>query len=152
MLLKDNNMVTEIKIKEPNSPVLYFITGVAGSGKSTLAKKIKEEKNIKNHFEADMWMVDSKGNYSFDSSRLGYCHSNCIKFAEESMIRGEDVIVSNTSLTKKEAKPYFELAKKYKYTVALTHLLSYYGSVHNVPDWKISEMKNKHQQYKIEEV
>lgn len=145
-------MVTEVKMVDPNSPTLYFITGVAGSGKSTLANKIKKEKGIENHFEADMWMIDSSGHYSFNPSRLRYCHQQCIQSTERTMLRGEDVIVSNTSLTKKEAKPYFELAKKYKYTVALTHLLSYYGSVHNVPDRKISEMKNKHQQYKIEEV
>jgi len=48
---------------------LVIIRGLPGSGKSTFAKKFVE-KGFK-HYEADMWMVDKDGNYSFDPSVNG---------------------------------------------------------------------------------
>ena len=49
---------------------LYFIAGPSGSGKTTFAKKLIEEKNIKYHFEADIWMIDREDNYAFDQKKL----------------------------------------------------------------------------------
>ena len=128
---------------------LYLICGPSGSGKTTLANKIKKEKNIANHFEADQWMVDLYGNYLFNPKRLGYCHAECQKSTEESMQRGEDVIVSNTTLAKKEAKPYIDLSKKYGYNVEIHHMTGEFQNEHGVPDWKIEEMKNKRQLFSL---
>jgi len=124
---------------------LYLVCGPSGSGKTTFANKIKKEKNIANHFEADQWMVDLYGNYFFNPKRLGYCHRECQKSTEDSMQRREDVIVSNTTLTKKEAKPYIDLSKKYGYNVEIHHMTGEFQNEHGVPDWKIEEMKNKRQ-------
>ena len=128
---------------------LYLICGPSGSGKTTFANKIKKEKNIANHFEADQWMVDLYGNYFFNPKRLGYCHAECQKSTEESMQRGEDVIVSNTTLTKKEAKPYIDMARKYGYTIELHHMFGKFKNEHGVPDWKIEEMRNKRQLFSL---
>lgn len=128
---------------------LYLICGPSGSGKTTFANKIKKEKNIANHFEADHWMVDQDGGYLFDPKRLGYCHAGCQKSTEESMRRTEDVIVSNTTLTKKEAKPYIDLARKYGYNVEIYHMIGEFKNEHGVPDWKIEEMKNKRQMFSL---
>jgi predicted kinase len=128
---------------------LYLICGPSGSGKTTFANKLKKEKNIANHFEADQWMVDQDGNYLFDPKKLGHCHAECQKSTEESMQRGEDVIVSNTTLTKKEAKPYIDLSKKYGYNVEIHHMTGEHQNEHGVPNWKIEEMKNKRQLFSL---
>lgn len=128
---------------------LYLICGPSGSGKTTFANKIKKEKNIANHFEADQWMVDLYGSHFFNPKRLGYCHAKCQKSTEEHMQRGEDVIVSNTTLTKKEAKPYIDLSRKYGYNVEIHHMIGEFKNEHGVPDWKIEEMKNKRQLFSL---
>jgi predicted kinase len=128
---------------------LYLICGPSGSGKTTFANKLKKEKGITNHFEADQWMVDLYGNYFFDPKRLSYCHTECQKSTEESMQRGEDVIVSNTTLTKKEAKPYIDLTRKYGYNVEIHHMTGEYQNEHGVPYWKIEEMRNKRQWFSL---
>ena len=128
---------------------LYLICGPSGSGKTTFANKLKKEKNIINHFEADQWMVDLYGNYFFNPKRLGYCHGKCQKSTEDSMQRVEDVIVSNTTLTKKEAKPYIDMARKYDYNVEIHHMFGNFKNEHGVPDWKIEEMRNKRQLFSL---
>jgi predicted kinase len=128
---------------------LYFIAGPSGSGKSTFAKKLMGEKKVKFNFEADNWMKNHLGIYSFDPRRLQYCHNQCIIYTEKIMIRGEDVIVSNTSLTKKEAKPYIDLVKKYNYSIEIYHMTGQYQNTHGVPDRKVEEMRTKHQLYSL---
>jgi predicted kinase len=130
---------------------LHLVCGPSGSGKTTFANNIKKEKNIANRFEADQWMVDQDGGYLFDPKRLGYCHAECQKSTEESMQRGEDVIVSNTTLTKKEAKPYIDLSRKYGYNVEIHHMTGEFQNEHGVPNWKIEEMKNKRQMFSLED-
>lgn len=144
-------MIKEKLIKSPLRPTLYFITGIPGSGKSTFANKLAKEKNVIHLYEADQWMVDSSGNYSFNPKRLHFCHIQCQKFTQQAMETQQDVIVSNTSLTKKEAKPYFDLAKKFHYNIELIHLQSSYGSIHSVPLEKIEQMKQKREFYSIKD-
>jgi predicted kinase len=130
---------------------LYFIAGPSGSGKSTFAKKLMTEKEIKFNFEADTWMKDKFGIYHFDPKNLNYCHRQCQIYTEKVMEGGQDVIVSNTSLTKKEAKPYIDLAKKYDYAVEIHHMTGRFQNTHDVPDCKVEEMRNKHEFYSLED-
>ena len=122
---------------------LYLVCGPSGSGKTTFATKLKKEKNITNHFEADQWMVDNNGKYCFSPTNLYYCHVQCQKSTEDAMIKEEDVIVSNTTLTKKEARPYIDLSKKYKYNVKIYHMFGNFKNEHGVPDWRVEEMKKQ---------
>ena len=71
---------------------LVIIRGIPGSGKSTLAELIAPQFNV----SADMWMqVDGK--YTFDASRLHYCHKRCREQVEEWMTAGvETIAVANT--------------------------------------------------------
>ena len=95
-------------------------------------------------------MTDEKNNYFFNPSKLFFCHKQCIEKTELSMKQNKSVIVSNTSLTKKEALPYFNLAKKFQYNIELIHLQTEYQSIHNVPIEKIKLMKQKRQIYDID--
>lgn len=128
---------------------LHLVCGPSGSGKTTFANKLKKEKNISNHFEADQWMVDDNKNYCFSPTKLYYCHTQCQQSTEDAMIKEEDVIVSNTTLTKKEARPYVELAKKYNYNVEIHHMAGNFQNEHGVSDWKVEEMKKKRQFFSL---
>ena len=145
---KDKKNIIDVLLYPQSSLDFVFVTGLPGSGKSTFASKWC----FKNHFEADQWMVDEEKNYCFNPKKLWYCHSQCLQATENAMKADEEVIVSNTSLTKKEAKPYFLLAKKYKYNIVLIHLMTEYKSIHNVPEDKLQQMQTRREFYKISDI
>lgn len=130
---------------------MFLICGPSGSGKTTRALELMAKARIKHHFEADMWMVDRFGNYDFNPKRLNFCHKTCQTKTEEVMKSDKSVIVSNTTLTKKEAVPYVALAKKYNYQVVIEHMTGQFTNSHHVPDWKVQEMQKKRQFFKLED-
>ena len=134
-----------------DNKILYIIAGPPGSGKSFFAKHLAEEKQVKFIFEADMWMVDNEGDYCFDPSRLYFCHKKCQESSKDVMVLGHSVIVSNTSLTKKEAAPYIKLAHQFGYKVEIHHMDGRFENVHGVPKEKVQQMREKHQRYTIED-
>lgn len=97
--------------------------GVSGSGKSTLANKTaeqlrKEHGCLVNIHSTDNFFIDVHGNYKFDPTKLDYYHKCNQKDVETSMSWNVSfIIVDNTNLTKKERKPYIDLAEKYGYEV-----------------------------------
>jgi len=98
--------------------LLAIIRGVSGSGKSTLAKSLLLKYGGFTVAEADQFMVDSAGNYSFDPKRLTFAHESCAKKVETAMANQENIIiVSNTSIQYWEMYNYVILAQKYKYDV-----------------------------------
>lgn len=130
---------------------LILITGPAGSGKTTLAGRLMDERNIRYNFEADQWMADEQGNYCFNPRRLYYCHKQCQNYTESVMRLKQDVIVSNTTLTKREAKPYVALAKKYDYNVEIIHLQTQFQNLHGVTEEKVKQMQRKRELFKLED-
>lgn len=130
---------------------LMLITGPAGAGKSTRAQELMEERGIVHNFEADQWMKDEQGNYSFDQKKLYFCHKKCQEYAENAMRLKQDLIISNTTLTKKEANPYIKLAKEYGYEVEIIHLTTQFQNLHGVPEEKVKQMQNKREFFKLED-
>jgi predicted kinase len=130
---------------------LILITGPAGAGKSTRAQELMAERSIRYNFEADQWMVDEQGNYCFDPKRLYFCHKKCQEHSERVMKIEQDLIVSNTNLTKKEAKPYIELAVKHNYEVEIIHLTTQFQNLHGVPEDKVKQMQNKREFFQLED-
>lgn len=136
---------------------LLIISGSSGSGKSTLAQTLSTlsmydptgndpfpETTQVAICTADDYFMDN-GEYKFDPSKLGnahdYCKATCgIAMASEAPL----VIVANTTTTKKEAKPYLDLAAKYGYTTHWVFLADTHdsGDNHGVP----SEVKIKQKQ------
>jgi predicted kinase len=131
--------------------ILYLITGPSGAGKTTRAKKLMQEKTIKHHYEADMLMLDKFGDYCFNPKRLPECHGWCQKATEKAMELSEAVIVSNTTLTKKQAKPYIDMAKKHGYEVVIEHLTTQFKSTHDVPEKTLEKMKNIREFFQLED-
>lgn len=127
--------------------VLIILRGLPGSGKTSFAKYMFSN----NVFEADQYFVDSDGNYNFDATKLHAAHTDCQKRVEDLMKisettqYGSEIVVSNTSTTENELKPYYDLAEKYDYKVVSLIVENRHGSknVHNVPDEKLEQMKNR---------
>ena len=124
---------------------LLLIIGIPGAGKSTLANKIKSEDPEfanANIWEADMFFMKD-GEYKFNPSILGAAHFWCQKSVENDMRAGKNVIVSNTSLTPSERRPYIKLAKKYGYEVEVKECNGGFKNIHDVPEETIERMKKK---------
>ena len=129
---------------------LIILRGLPGSGKSSFANFIWESSTI---FEADKYFYDSDGNYIFDVLKLPQAHRWCQDSVETAMLDNissngkyyPEIVVSNTSTTEKELEPYYELAKKYNYSVVSLIVENRHGnkSIHNVPDGNVNKMRNR---------
>jgi predicted kinase len=118
---------------------LLLIRGLPGSGKSTLAKNLI---GWYWHLETDQfWMVD--GEYKFEYTRLAEAHKWCLDKTREMMTHGQSPVVSNTFTTKKELKPYFDLAKEFGIVPTVMVCQSNWGNIHNVPEEKLKQMAER---------
>lgn len=128
------------------SKTLYIIRGLPGSGKSTFAEQLATTLNACHH-EADHFfhLVDGKWTeeYSFNPAKLYEAHRACQTWTRDCMCDGCDIVVSNTSTTEKEMKPYLDLAEEYGYRVVSLIVENRHGneSVHNVPQETIEKMR-----------
>jgi NEDD4-binding protein 2 len=126
---------------------LIILRGLPGSGKSSFAHYMFSN----NVFEADQYFYDENYNYNFDVTKLHAAHMDCQRRVEELMKisdttqYGSEIVVSNTSTTKKEMEPYLKLAEKYGYKVVSLIVENRHGntSVHNVPDETMEKMRNR---------
>lgn len=120
---------------------LFLLRGLPGSGKSTLAKSLGGK-----HLEADMYFMDSEGNYNFDATKLqaahGWCRLNCEMYMKSDT---ERIVISNTFTQKWEMDAYFEFAKTYGYMVySLIVENRHKGeNIHGCPSEKIEQMKTR---------
>ena len=125
---------------------LYIVRGIPGSGKSTFAKTLGGK-----HIEADQYFVDGDGNYNFDGSKIKLAHEYCILKTKAWMeinrdqVSEDKIVVSNTFTQEWEMESYFELAKEFGYAVFTIIVENRHGgtNVHNVPEDKIEQMKNR---------
>lgn len=116
---------------------LVLVRGLPGSGKSTIAKNLI---GWYHHLETDMfWMLN--GEYVFDASRLGEAHTWCQNQTRELMTKGFSPVVSNTFTTKKELKPYFDIAKEFDIVPTIILCQSQWGNIHNVPEETLKRME-----------
>lgn len=118
---------------------LLLVRGLPGSGKSTLAKNLI---GWYWHLETDQfWMKD--GVYTFELERLKEAHQWCLDRAERLMMDGFSPVVSNTFTTKRELRPYFELAKKFDIVPTVILCQNSFGSIHDVPQTTLDAMSER---------
>lgn len=122
---------------------MYLLRGLPGSGKSSLAFSIAHDDSVF-RIEADMYFVDKvTGKYNFDADKLHQAHKWCQSKTEDFLELGYDVVVSNTFTTKKELKPYFEIAAKYGIIPQVIVCQNEFKNVHDVPDEALKRMKDR---------
>lgn len=119
---------------------LIILRGVSGAGKSTVAEMLSE--GVWPICEADKFHYTEDGVYDWKPENIQAAHKWC-----QNQVRGymEDnfhglgnwvkIIVSNTTTTEKELKPYIDLAEEYGYKVVSLVVENRHGndSIHNVP-------------------
>lgn len=120
--------------------VLIILRGAPGSGKSTFANLITN-----NVCEADKYhYVD--GVYMWRVDKLKRAHHKCKLDVKSHMeLNHSPIVVSNTSISEREIKPYYELANEFGYTVISAIVENRHGgeSIHNVPMEKVNKMKER---------
>ena len=125
---------------------LTLVRGLPGSGKSTLAKQlIVEANNDAIHLEADMFFVDEKGEYFFQSYLLKQAHSWCQNECKQALKKNISVVVSNTFVKHWEMVIYRELAVKFNADLIIKICEGQYENIHNVPEMTINNMREKWQ-------
>lgn len=113
---------------------LIILRGVSGAGKSTVAEIISE--GYWPICEADQYHYTENDVYDWKPENVGKAHAWCQSIVRDAMASNiKKIIVSNTSTTEKELKPYFTLAEEFGYQVISLVVENRHGndSIHEVP-------------------
>ena len=116
---------------------LYLFRGLPGDGKSTKAKKTGYI-----HVEADQFFMIN-GKYCYNQKFIKDAHAWCQAMVKYHLYQGNDIAVSNTFITNWEMKPYFKMAKLFGANISVFEATGNFGSIHNVPESVIQQMKEK---------
>ena len=115
---------------------LIILRGVSGAGKSTVAEIISE--GYWPICEADQQHYTESGVYDWKPENVGKAHAWCQGIVRDAMASNlNKIIVSNTSTTEKELKPYLALAEEFGYQVISLIVENRHGndSIHEVPQY-----------------
>ena len=121
--------------------VLIIVRGIPGCGKSTFAKLLGTA-----ICTTDDFFTDKDGKYTWVGAKVGFAHLWCQSKCKKYMTEGiSPVIVANTATTKKELKPYYDLAIGYGYKVFCVIVENRLNTtnIHNVPEETIINMKKR---------
>lgn len=120
---------------------LIIIRGLPGSGKTTLATKFASMGY--DHFEADQFFVNDKGEYVFNNLLLDAAHSWCYGNVVKSLKNGHDTVVSNTFCAQWEIEKYLNIASFLDIGLKVYQMYSDYGSIHGIPIDALDRMKSR---------
>jgi len=120
---------------------LTLIRGLPGSGKSTLAKTLPGV-----HLEADMYFVNSDGQYHYRAEKIRDAHLWCQKQTNYWLSKGKSVVVSNTFVRQWEMDAYKKLAKKHNAQLSIIVCRGSYQNVHGVDEHTVQRMRKEWQE------
>jgi len=106
---------------------LYLMQGIPGSGKSTIARLIRDMggKAVSAIFSTDeLWYDDEAGRYNYDPALLGVKHRENQRRVIQAMIDDtlRIIIIDNTNITRKEAKPYVVMAEIFGFEIQVVRV------------------------------
>lgn len=125
--------------------MVIIMSGIPGSGKSTYAREHFPHANI---LSADDFFVRN-GIYTFDPKLLKDAHEFCLRrFAWDSQVQDQTLIVDNTNTTALEICPYAALALAYGHELKIITLkcdveTAFKRNKHNVPLESIQRMHDR---------
>jgi len=125
-----------------SAPTIVLVRGLPGSGKSTLARKFVSTLGFK-HYEADMYFLDSDGNYHYDPTQISNAYAWCQFMTRSAIKQGYSVVVSNTFTTNKEMLHYYNIAKNLGVEIDVLEVNGKYQNIHAVPESVIERMRNR---------
>ena len=125
--------------------ILTLVRGLPGAGKSTYAAKLGVLV-----LEADMFFMRN-GKYVFNAPDVKLAHTWCQKATKTALDQGMDVAVANTFTQTWEIAPYVALAARYKAKIRVVHCTGKFKNVHEVPQSKIVDMRNRWEDFPREE-
>lgn len=123
---------------------MTLIRGAPGSGKSSLAKLFSSSsQGFIEHYEADMFWYNDKGEYVFDISRIREAHLWCQQKVFDTLTASKAVVVSNTFTKASEMEEYFVIAKEFDIIPQVITCQGNYKNIHNAPEDVLEKMKNR---------
>lgn len=121
---------------------LVLVRGISGVGKSTFVDNNASPDDLWG--EADMYFLDMFDNYVFDASKLKKAHNWCFTNAIDGLSKYDTVWISNTFTTIWEMEKYVNTAHSLGAEITIVSLENEsYGSVHNVPEDKMTQQKER---------
>ncbi|GLS89900.1 ATPase AAA [Psychromonas marina] len=125
---------------------LTLIRGLPGSGKSTLAQQlVSAANNTLIHLEADMYFVNSEGEYHFQPALIKQAHQWCESQCLLALQQKQSVVVANTFVKQWEMNAYRQLAKQLGARLEIKICTGKYQSIHDVPTSTINKMRQQWQ-------
>ena len=108
---------------------LIILSSISGGGKSTFAEFLWRKDPLNSVIcSADSYFIDDDGDYNFDASQLGKAHQFSKNLCKDAMeADAGTIIIDNTNTTRKEAKPYIDMAEQFGYDVIWTMIVPNHG-------------------------
>jgi GTPase SAR1 family protein len=124
---------------------LYLVRGLPGSGKSSLMETLLTNEVVDEFYEADQYIENNSGEFKYTTETITEAHRLCYQNTVDSLLRYENIGVSNTFVEDWELQPYLDLAKSINIKVICIVVENRHNgiSIHQVPPLVLDEMKTK---------